>query len=306
MMTSTLDPELARVLVDLNRRAPAVVSSTGEQMRVQFRDFVTYLRNGAATRPMRRVADTELAGVPVRVYEPENDGCTDDVLVYVHGGGWVVGDLDSADGTARALAERLAARVVSVDYRLAPEHAFPAAFDDCLAVLEAVSAQPHRWLGIVGDSAGGNLAAAVAAHAPELVDAQLLIYPAFDPSQSQTSHSTFADGYLLTKDAMRRYWSSYRQDAAMNDPRMTPVVLDDLRGLPPTVLTTAGHDPLRDEGQEYAARLVAAGVPTTYLPIPALVHGWLDMTDLVPAARQAFEQVVDAFAALRPARPLST
>ena len=298
--TAALDPRLAEVLAELNQRAPVIGQLSIVELRAQFRELIRYLRNGAQPRPMRGVHDKLVAGsVPVRVYEPEGDEA--DIVLFIHGGGWMIGDLDSTDHTARAMAERLGARVVSIDYRLAPEYAFPAAFDDCLTVLGEVAAMPHRWLGVAGDSAGGNLAAALAADAPNLVDAQLLIYPALDPSQSQNSHDRFGDGFLLTKQAMRTYWSSYRREAAMNDPRLTPVVLGDLRALPPTVLCTAGFDPLHDEGQEYAARLVGAGVRTTYLPMPSLIHGWLDMTELVPAAQRAFEEAVDAFAEARAA-----
>lgn len=299
----TINPALSDLLDEINLRAPAIGASGGPQLREEFNDLMQFLRQGSSPPQVGAVHDKEIdtahGGVRVRVYEPLKSVDEPDVVVFIHGGGWVIGDLESADHNARALVCGLRARVVSVDYRLAPEHPFPAAFDDCNAVVEAVHREPHRWLGVAGDSAGGNLAAVTAAHHRDIIDAQLLFYPAFDPSQSQPSHHELGDGYLLTRTAMGFYWESYLAGTPVDDPRITPAVLQDLRGLPPTVLTTAGYDPLRDEGQEYAARLVAAGVTTTYLPMTDLIHGWLDMTDRVPAARRALDAVIDAFAALR-------
>jgi acetyl esterase len=309
-MMAKVDSEISALLDELNAKAPAVEESLDiGVLRQQFNDFVRFLRNGAAPVEVAEVRDdiveTAHGRVPVRVYEPFRPNSAHDVIVFFHGGGFVAGNLNSADPTARALAAGLSARVVSVDYRLAPEHPFPAAYEDCLAVVNAIKATSLRWLAVAGDSAGANLAASIAAAEPEGIDAQLLIYPCFDPSQTMPSQQELADGYLLTRAAMELYWRAYSNGTAHDDPRLTPVVLADLRGLPPTVLTTAGFDPLRDEGQEYAARLVAAGVTTTYLPLPSLIHGWMDLTDRIPAARQALAVLIEAFASLRDATLLA-
>ncbi|GLY92008.1 alpha/beta hydrolase [Actinoallomurus iriomotensis] len=240
--------------------------------------------------------------VPIRIYDTEESIMMPDrVVVYAHGGGWVVGDLESADFLARSAARRLRARVVSVDYRLAPEHAFPAAYDDCAAVLaELGKKHPDARIAAMGDSAGANLVGALAAASRQRddirVDAQLLFYPALDPSMASDSMSRMAEGYILTKADMAYYWSCYLSDPThAADPRATPAALADLAGMPPTVLVTAGFDPLHDEGTAYARRLVEADVATTYLSFPTLVHGFVDMAGRVPAALDALN---DALAAL--------
>jgi acetyl esterase len=256
-----------------------------------------------------RVVEHDRHAVPVRTYNRGADGRDPDrVVIYIHGGGWTIGDLDSGDHFARTLAGGLDATVVSVDYRLAPEHPFPAALTDCAAVIRAVrDAHPDARIAVAGDSAGGNLAAGIAAWGRTderlRVDAQLLVYPALDPRQQHASHQEFADGYLLTRSDMAFYWESYLQAAADRaDPRAAPAVITDLAGLPPTVIATAGFDPLRDEGGDYAQRLVAANVPTVYLPFPRLTHGFLDMVGRVPAAHQAAGAVVQSLNLLLPAR----
>ncbi|MTD16864.1 alpha/beta hydrolase fold domain-containing protein [Nakamurella sp. YIM 132087] len=230
-------------------------------------------------------------------------GADVDVVVYIHGGGWVVGSPATADPIARALASGLGATVVSVDYRLAPENPFPAAFDDCFAVVQAVAdTVPHRWLAVGGDSAGGNLAAVVAMAARDAgspaVDAQLLIYPALDPTMASASQQRFADGYLLTRTALRYYWDSYGAGHERR-PYCAPSSADDLRGLAPAVVATAGFDPLRDEGNDYAERLAAAGVRTQLLEFPTLTHGFADQLARVPAASEALTQVIAGLAAER-------
>jgi acetyl esterase len=245
--------------------------------------------------------------VPIRQYNPAADGIDPSrVIVYVHGGGWTVGDLDSGDHFARTLAGGLGATVVSVGYRLAPEHPFPAAFNDCAAVVRSVrDAHPGARLAVAGDSAGGNLAAAIAARGRTdehlRVEGQLLVYPALDPRQQHASHAQFADGYLLTRSDVAFYWDNYLPSVADRfDPRAAPVAITDLAGLPPTVIATAGFDPLHDEGRQYAQRLIEANVPTVYLPFPRLTHGFLDMTGRVPAAQRAADTVVQSLNLLLP------
>lgn len=305
---ASLDPDLALLLPELDAlvasSAASAVSAT--ELRAASAELIAHLHVAQAQPFAGAIHDQQVeanAGPPVhvRVYEPHD--AADDVAVLFHGGGWVVGDCDSADATARALAQQLASTVVSVDYRLAPEHPFPAGLDDCLAVVAWVAAERRpAWLGVAGDSAGGNLAAAVSLVAPRNrlhIDAQLLIYPALDSAMSTASYRTFATGYGLTADVMRYYWDSYGASAAPTNPMLSPSHAADLSDLPPTVLTSAGFDPLGDEAERFAARLVGSGVPTTYLPAPTLAHGWLDMGDRVPAARLARTEAFAAFDLLR-------
>jgi acetyl esterase len=156
-------------------------------------------------------------------------------------------------------------------------------------------------LGVAGDSSGGNLAAAMANEFPDVIDAQLLLYPALDPRQDTPSYRAFADGYRLTSTAMSYYWRSYTTPEQSRDPVAAPVFHDQLSAAPAAVIATAHFDPLHDEGRSYAARLVEAGVPTVYLPYPTLPHGWADMTERVPAAARALRSAASAFAGLRDA-----
>ena len=220
--------------------------------------------------------------IPVRIYRNRSERAQP-VLVWYHGGGWVIGDLESGDPTARKLANRSGAVVVSVDYRLAPEHPFPAAVDDCWAALEWVAANaaeiggdPAR-VAIGGDSAGGNLAAVVAIalrdadHLP--LRLQLLIYPATDQRRGWPSHTSNGQGYLLTADTMDYFHDHYLPDKAQDlDWRASPLLHPDHAGLPPAFVLTAGYDPLRDEGLQYAQKLRDAGVPVEVLLEEGQIH----------------------------------
>ena len=244
--------------------------------------------------------------IPVRRYRPGGPELSTRTVVTMHGGGWMVGDLDAGDLLARYLCAGLHAVVVSIDYALAPEHPFPSAFEDCSAVLRSIRrSEPRRAVGVAGDSAGGNLAAALALAGredPELAtDAQLLIYPALDPTQAQPSHDRLADGYLLTRDIMTFYWFNYLQGTDdRQDPRAAPIVAEKLDGAPPAVIVTAGFDPLQDEGRLYAERLTAAGTDTVYLHEPSMLHGFVDSVGRVPAARAALLRLISAFDLLLP------
>jgi acetyl esterase len=306
-MPNELDPDVQRLLAELESLAGAERRAFPDLTPREAREWFVILRRimsgPGTTPPASDVADGLVEygrhAVPVRRYRPAADGIDPSrVIVYVHGGGWTVGDLDSGDHFARTLAGGLGATVVSVGYRLAPEHPFPAAFNDCAAVVRSVrDAHPGARLAVAGDSAGGNLAAALAARGRTdehlRVEAQLLVYPALDPRQQHASHAKFADGYLLTRSDVAFYWDNYLPSVADRfDPRAAPVAITDLTGLPPTVLATAGFDPLHDEGRHYAQRLIEANVPTVYLPFPRLTHGFLDMTGRVPAAQRAADTVV--------------
>jgi acetyl esterase len=226
---------------------------------------------------MASVSDSRLSGVPVRRYVPE--GSLDGVIVYAHGGGWVVGDLDSHDKVARALAKASRHEVVAVDYRLAPEHRFPAGLEDCLAVTRTLAAT-HHTIAVAGDSSGGNLAAVVAqtfAREQRPLRAQLLIYPVTECVTEGESYEQWAEG-LLTRERMRYYRREYVPDEALRaDPAVSPLRAQSFERLAPAYVLLARCDVLYDEGLAYAAKLKAAGVPTELEIVPAMMHGFFNL-----------------------------
>jgi len=245
--------------------------------------------------------------IPVRVYLPRNSGPVP-ILVYLHGGGWVAGNVDAYDATCRALTNAAACAVVSVEYRLAPEHKFPAAPDDCYAAVKWVAAHAAQFggdvtrLAVGGDSAGGNLTTVVAHMARDRggprIAFQLLIYPVTDYNFGTRSYQQNADGYLLTKDAMKWFWNHYlREEADGSSPLASPLRSTKLAGLPPAFVMTAEFDPLRDEGEAYGERLIEAGVPTVVKRYDGMIHGFFSL-GLFDQGRQA---ISDAAAGLRKA-----
>ncbi|MCB9777281.1 MAG: alpha/beta hydrolase [Alphaproteobacteria bacterium] len=246
---------------------------------------------------------------PMRRYGGGNDGRGQAGIVWLHGGGWACGDLDTHDRFCRRLCEDTGRQVLSVDYRLAPEHPFPAGIDDSVAAWRAVVAaadplglDPARLL-LGGDSAGGNLAAAACQILRDDPDpslprpaGQVLVYPATDLRRLTASHREFARGYLL--DGTDIDWFLEQAVAPPLDPRASPALCPDLSGLPPAIVATAGFDPLRDEGEDYAAALAEAGVPVTHLDEGALVHGYLHMDGVLPAADAAVARLCAAVQAL--------
>ncbi|AIC71735.1 esterase [Mycobacteroides abscessus subsp. massiliense str. GO 06] len=230
-------------------------------------------------------------------------------MVFFHGGGWVIGDLETHDQPCRQTCRDAGVSVLSVDYRLAPEHKAPAAAQDCLAAyLWAVEhagdlgVAPDR-IAVGGDSAGGNLAAVVAQQArdtgAQLPLLQFLIYPAVDFTVRRPSRDLFAEGFFLTKAAMDGFESHYLDgsDVDKADPQVSPILAADLAGLPPALITTAGFDPLRDEGNEYAAKLRAAGVPVDLRVQGPLIHGFYNMAGLGGAPSEAMNQLTSALRA---------
>lgn len=226
--------------------------------------------------------------IPVRIYRRMGRPEAIPAIVYLHGGGWVVGDLDTHDATCRLLAHESECLVVSVDYRLAPEHPFPAAIDDAVAAYRWVHqhagelAVEDNRVGVMGDSAGGNLAAVVAQVTRDTdvppPTAQCLVYPATDALLRSPSHDTFASGFFLTRESMEWYRAHYLPDPNdWSSPLASPIEVDDLSGVCRALIVTAGFDPLRDEGAWYAARLGSAGVEVRYRCYDDMVHGFFGM-----------------------------
>jgi len=255
-----------------------------------------------------KVEDRAIPGpagpLPVRLYTPAGSGPFP-VLVFFHGGGWVIGDLNTQDGACRALTNAVGCVVVSVDYRLAPEHPFPAAPHDTYAATRwvaqnapSINADPAR-IALGGDSAGGNLTAVTAQMArdgggPGLVF-QLLIYPVTDGACATASYRENADEYLLTKDMMEWFWKHYvPNDADRRNPLASPLHAHSLRGLPPALVLTAEFDPLRDEGEAYAERLEEAGVPVTLTRYNGMIHGFFGMGSVIDQARIAIAEAASA------------
>ena len=248
------------------------------------------------------VAPTVAGDVRLRVYRPDPKFLSGPApcLVYLHGGGWTIGDLDSHDNVARRLCLYGRCAVVSVDYRLAPEHKFPAAIDDAIAATRWVAANAPALdidvgrLAIGGDSAGGNLAAAaaIALRGSDVSLAyQLLLYPCTDMSFDSDSHHRLAEGYLLTRDAMLWFRANYLRDAADRDDwRASPLRCPDLARLPTAYVMTAGFDPLLDEGRAYAERLTAAGVAVGYECFEGMVHGFVGMAGVLAAGGHALHR----------------
>ena len=246
--------------------------------------------------------------VPVRVYWPET-GRRLPVLVYFHGGGWVIGTLDQVDAQCRALANGAQCVVVNVDYRLAPEHKFPAAVDDAYAAVEYVATHADELnidaerIAVGGDSAGGNLATVICLKARDNqgpnVMFQLLVYPVTDYDDDRPSTEEFAEGYLLTKAVMAYFWGHYVSSPEEGrSPLASPINAKHLEGLPPAMVLTAECDPIRDQGEAYARRLQASGVPVTMKRYAGAIHVFFNLGGVIDAGREA---VADAAAALRKA-----
>ncbi|WP_338889281.1 alpha/beta hydrolase [Rhodococcus sovatensis] len=292
-MTETPEPDLAAVFEVI--RGSDGGSRDLSAMRADYADYIDYFRDPAPDFD-GVITDEVLPAtceVAVRQYLPSVESDPGLVLVYFHGGGWVTGSPEGTDRFTRAVASQLRLHVVSVDYRLAPEHPFPAALDDCLSVVEYLQNLSHRIV-VAGDSAGGNLAAAVSqvrvdAGCP--VDAQALIYPALAAPDQDRPGPGPLDGYGLDLSEMHYFWNSYAGTHSV-DRRLAPLLSEDLRSAPPTLVTTAGFDPLCSEGEKYAQRLIESGVRTHYLPFPRLTHGWIDFADRIPSAYEARDAVI--------------
>ncbi|MGG0718592.1 alpha/beta hydrolase [Robertmurraya massiliosenegalensis] len=245
-----------------------------------------------------------LGEIPVRIYVPEGEGPFP-ALVYYHGGGWVIGNLDTVDVPCRMLANRANCVVVSVDYRLAPEHKFPAAAEDSYAAVkwvidnaDSINVDANR-VAVGGDSAGGNLAAVVALMARDKGEIslayQMLIYPVTNHSYATESYTENADGYLLTKDSMVWFWNHYlNNEEDGQNPYASPLLASDLSALPPALVLTGEFDPLRDEGEAYAKRLKEAGVQVEATRYEGMIHGFFWMPATLTQGKKSIEQAADA------------
>ena len=309
-----LDPQIAQFLDEF---APALGFPPGARHDTQ--RAMTFLAGvraqlntppATAAEPIHAVHDETAhddatgSSVAVRVYRPSTDGGRP-VIVYLHGGGWVSGGLEMNDGWCRRLAAATGAVVVSVDYRLAPEHPYPQALDDTMTALAWARANAARLggdatrLAVCGTSAGGNLAAAACLLARDrgepLPGLQVLLYPVLDEPRDSGSYVENASGYLLEREQMEWYWDCYLPQRTDEVPSYAaPGRAADLAGLPPAIVASAEYDPLRDEADRYAAALARAGVPVEHLPCTGMIHGFLSFLDAMPAAREHATRITTA------------
>jgi acetyl esterase len=295
--------------VDLHPQVQALL----EQMKVaglpplssmppaQCREVMAAMSVGASVPDIGSTQDVVCGGIACRVYRPFGSEASETLgaIVWYHGGGWVIGSVDGSDRTCRSLANASGCAVVSVEYRLAPEDPFPAATDDSLAALQGIVASaaelgidPAR-VAVGGDSAGGNLAAVTALRARDeggpALAFQVLIYPVTDGSMASVSYTENATGFFLEKADMEWFYDLY---AGPRDHwQVSPLMASSLAGLPPAIVITASHDPLRDEGEAYARALSNAGVRATLTRYPGMIHGFFSMTDPLDHARDALAEV---------------
>jgi acetyl esterase len=312
----TLAPEMQLTLAVLERRGELRPETlTPQEARRERRRLAAVYAGHPA--PVGAVNDVAIAGGTLqgRHYAPADPGGPHPLLVYYHGGGFTYGDLDTHDGVCRLLCRHAGAHVLAVDYRLAPEHPFPAAVEDARAALgwafsaaSELGADPER-VGVGGDSAGGNLAAVVSqlsrsygGPAPVL---QLLIYPATDFSRRRRSRELFGEGFLLTESEMQWFEANYLGEDRSRalDPLASPLLAQDLSGLPPALVVTAAFDPMRDEGEEYAQALWAAGTPVALRRFPGFIHGFIAAAGVSRACRDAVIEIAGAARAMFASAP---
>ena len=276
------------------------------ELRQQLRVMVSLMDEPAP--PLARIEDISIPGpagdIPARVYSSSAAKTPQPAVVYFHGGGWVQGDLETHHGLCARLAKHAGVLVVAVDYRLAPEHKFPAAVDDCLAAYRwarskgrDVGADPAR-VAVAGDSAGGNLSATVSQLATSegspVPTCQVLIYPAVDFSLDTESHRAMVEGHVIPRERVVWYMEQYlRSEADKSDLRASPLRAQSLKGQPPAMIVTAGFDPLRDEGRAYADRLRQAGVDVVYREYPGQIHAFVSLTKAIPQGMAATLEIAD-------------
>jgi acetyl esterase len=283
---------------------PPLHEMSPAEAREVFRGLIAFDQPEEVTRVDDRLIPADGTDVPVRVYTPADAvGGNAPLLIWIHGGGWVIGDLDTHDVQCRQITAEGGITVVAVDYRLAPEHKFPAAVDDAWAATRWVVAHAGelgvdpRRIAVSGDSAGGNLAAVVALLARDAgntpaIALQVLVYPVTDLAGESKSYGDFSDGYLLTRDSMRWFKNHYLKSSSDTDDwRASPLRAPSLAGLPPALVITAGFDPLRDEGAAYATRMTEAGGRVDYVCYGGMIHGFMPMGRLIDTGNRAISHV---------------
>ncbi len=298
-----LHPKVEKMLANLARLELPPISETpvaeARKLMVETSQLLGPLE------PVANVEDRILPGpagdLPIRIYHPGGEQCP--VVMYFHGGGWVIGSIESHDGYCRKLANATGAIIVSVEYRLAPEYRFPAATEDAFAAtkwvsenIESLNGKPGP-IGVAGDSAGGNLAATVCLMARDrngpAIGCQVLIYPITDCNFQTGSYLAFAENYFLTRDAMIWFWNQYCPEISeRTNPYVSPMSAESLAELPPALIVTAEFDPLRDEAETYAWKLEQAGVPTTLRRYEGMIHGFTRRFQLLDQAHQALAETV--------------
>jgi acetyl esterase len=308
----TLLPEvqLSVALLERRRDPPLETVSPTQAREMRRRLAAVYAGPPTAVGSVRDLVLETPIPMAARHYAPTDPGGPHPLLVFFHGGGFTFGDLDTHDGVCRLLCKHAGAHVLAVDYRLAPEHPFPAAVEDAREALRWAHANAGRLgvdpqrVGVGGDSAGGNLAAVVSqlaardgGPAPVL---QLLIYPATDFSRRRRSRELFGEGFLLTNPEMDWFEANYlgADSAHSRDPRASPLLAEDLSGLAPALIITAGFDPLRDEGEDYAEALRAAGTPATLRRFPGFIHAFIAAAGVSRNCRDALIEIAGATRAM--------
>jgi acetyl esterase len=304
-----IDPQMKALLDFVNAQGPMFLrAETAEQARAKMQALME--NRPVPVAEVYRVEDRAIPGaagntIPIRIYTPEARTPLG-VLVFFHGGGWVLGDLDSHDGLCRDLANGAGCLVVSIGYRLAPEHKFPAAPEDCYAATRWAAENAAEFggdparLAVGGDSAGGNLAAAVALMARDRggppLRLQLLVYPCIDAANDTPSHKEFAqDGFILSKADMDWFWGHYLSgDRDRRNPYACPLRAQSLAGLPPALVLTASLDPLRDEGERYASVLRLAGVSVTCTRYDGVTHGFVSFANVLDQGKKGLAQATEA------------
>jgi acetyl esterase len=306
-----VDPQMQAVLERVAKSAlPPFYTVSADEARRIYKDTRAVLSPPVPeVGEVRDLAASGPAGpIPLRLYRGLGTaaGTPLPLLAYFHGGGWTIGDLDTHDIICRTLANNARCAVIAVDYRMGPEHKFPAAVEDCIAATRWMAAEAPALgvdaarIAVSGDSAGGNLAAVVAitlrdAGGPPLVF-QALAYPATDQRMDTASHARFGEGYLLTRSNMLWFRDNYLGPQDYDDWRASPLRAADLARLPPAHIITAGYDPLLDEGRAYSDRLVAAGAPVLYECFEGMAHGFLTMGGVVAAANHALYRLGQSLA----------
>ncbi|MFZ2469339.1 MAG: alpha/beta hydrolase [Parvibaculum sedimenti] len=304
-----LDPQVKALLDGMaaNPDAPRLIDLPPAGGREMYRAMASQL--DVQGQPIGKVEDRTIPGpvgeIPLRLYTPVAAGSEAlPVLVYFHGGGWVIGDLETHDALCRTLANESGCKVVAVDYRLAPEHKFPAAAEDAFAAVQWVEAHAAEIgvdanrIAVAGDSAGGNLAAVVSLMARDAkgphISFQMLIYPVTDTNTDTISYREFAEGHFLERDGMIWFFNHYLGDVDRNDPRVAPLKAASHQGLPPAYVVTGGYDVLRDEGRAYAETLKKAGVPVEHVNYEGMIHGFFNLQGVLDTGREAVKAAAQA------------